>query len=285
MAAPPAAKRLLSRFFEADPAHWGSLAEELQRELTGAIERKQELTANQTWFFHEVAHSRHLYTKAFQQIRAQQYYDGWCDLERAEHGVASLRRNPVFNLKQFHVQTLGDAIEAWQSLYPYRVFLSPEFLIEGHECGICGAQVDPWTDCGHEKGKIYCGQECYHRVAGVKFLGISLVDEPVQKYSVAFLSDESGKKDHYDYSLVKYVADGLLSPFDRFAVHMTRTFHPHEAFSARGPEDGCPCESGRKYVDCCLNKPGVLRPHAQITFWKEPPSTLPRFLLPTGRQS
>lgn len=285
MAALPAAKQLLSRFFEPDPAHWASLAEEMQKELTEAIASKQEVIANQFWFFHEVAHTRHLYTQAFQQIRAQEYYDAWCDLERAEHGVASLRRNRVFNLKQFHVQALEEAIEAWQSLYPYRVFFSPEILIKGHECGICGANVDPWTDCGHEKGKIYCGRECYHRVTGAEFLGISFVDEPVQRYSVAFLKEGEEKKDHYDYSLVKYVADGLLSPFDRFTVHKTRTYHPHEAFSSRGPEDGCPCESGRKYVDCCLNKPGVLRPHAQITFWKKPPPTLPRFLLSSDRHS
>lgn len=283
MAALPTAKRLLSRFFDPNPDHWESLAKELEKELTEAIASKVEVTANQFWFFHKVAHTRHLYTKAFQQIRFQQYYEGWCDLERAEHGVASLRRNRVFNLKQFHVEALGETIEAWQSLYPYRVFLSPEILIKGHECGICGANVDPWTDCGHEKGKIYLGQECYHRVSGVQFLGISFVDEPVQRYSVAFLSDEDGKKDHYDYSLVRYVADGLSSPFDRFRVRKTRTYHPHEVFKDRSPDDACPCESGRKYVNCCLRKPGVLRPHAQISFAKEPPPTLPRFLLPPDR--
>ncbi len=104
---------------------------------------------------------------------------------------------------------------------------------------------------------------------------MSLVRDPVQKYSVPFTSGPDGNTiDHYDYSIVKFLIDRLASPFDEWSYYWTTAYHPHDMFADRDRDGSCPCESGQTYANCCATKPGVMRPHIQFSFEKTPPNEL-----------
>jgi hypothetical protein len=107
----------------------------------------------------------------------------------------------------------------------------------------------------------------------VEFLGTAMTKEPVQKYSVVFLPDPDtgGFKDTYNYSVIRYLVDRLQSPFDGWTFDKTKMRHPHSRYSHVGRNEPCPCESGKKYKNCCLNESGVLRPHVQFHFSNPPP--------------
>jgi len=189
--------------------------------------------------------------------------------------------NRFYDPATFAAQELQLQVTQWQSLYPYKLFVSPAFLHKRKECSICHKVINPWSDCGHEVGRVYVGEECFHIVTEAELLEVSLVLNPVQKYSVANVGrDKAGDVvDEHDYSVVRFVADRLASPFDGWRMHWTYAYHPHELFAQINPDDGCPCESGRAYKSCCLTRPGVIRPHAQIEFEKDPPANLPSSVL------
>jgi hypothetical protein len=246
--------------------------------LDQAIAAGDEDAANHAWFVHKVATVRHAYVLAIELLRKEQYYEGWCALEQVEIGLSTLRKNPFYDLHEFAVLELTALVANWQKLFPYHVFLSPEFAIRREVCSICGGGADPWSSCTHEPGNVYSGKECHRTVTDCELLSISLVRDPVQKYSVARVlsTDSNGKQvDQFDCSPVKFVVDRIRSLFTNWKVTWTKARHPHHLFSDR-PHDGpCPCDSGKLYRECCLSADGVLRPHLQILFEDHPPAHLP----------
>lgn len=245
--------------------------------LADALASQDDDISNRAWFLHKVAETRLAYVECFALMTNAQHYDAWCKLERVEIDLVSLKRNPFYDPKLFCTDALASLVAQWQGIFPYTVFFSPELVKKSKKCSICDATVGPWSGCGHEPGRVYGGRECYRIVQGVELLGISLVTDPVQKYSVAFLSNggDGKPRDHYDYSLVKFIVDRLASPFDGWTTRWIEAYHPHSMFPGQQPEGGCPCGSGRKYSECCLAGPGVIRPHLDIVFDHEPTPSLP----------
>ena len=98
----------------------------------------------------------------------------------------------------------------------------------------------------------------------------------MQKYSVLFLRDERNgtQKDQYNYSLVEYAIKALREPFDAWKVERTTRRQPHSRYADVGRNDPCPCDSGKKYKQCCLREAGVLRPHFQFSFAVQPPDSV-----------
>ncbi|MBV9063594.1 MAG: SEC-C domain-containing protein [Alphaproteobacteria bacterium] len=280
------ARRIQESLANPSPDFWKATIDEAAEELRAAQDANENSAADRFWFLHKVASIRHRYIQCIEEIKAAKYYEAWCDLERVEIELSWLRKNPFYDPKDFDVIALEEQVSNWQSLFPYTIFFSPAFLEKRKECGICRAVVDPWTDCGHEIGKVYGGRECVHMVTKAEPLEISIVLDPVQKYSVAHsvLDKDGNSVDHHDYSPVKFVADRLHSPFDGFRIHKTKAWHPHSRYPETPPENPCPCESGRRYADCCQTKPGVLRPHFQVMFEKPPPSNMPAIVFSEARE-
>jgi hypothetical protein len=259
---------------------WQELEAQTRELLEVTLEGTNEAEANRAWFLNQVVFTRLEFIECVETMRKGAFYDAWCKLEQVEIGLLWLKRNPFLDLKTFGIPEIAQAVSDWQSLYPYKVFFSPEFVIKKRECGICGEAVDPWSSCSHEPGRVYHGKLCHRIVRDVELISISIVKDPVQKYSVAFASEEQqGKRDHYDYSTVKYTLKLVQSSFDRWKPNWTTALHPHSLFARVGPKDGCPCESGRPYADCCMPLPGVRRPHLSVWIDRPLPQGVPNFEL------
>jgi len=260
-----------------DPSFWQKLEADTQRLLQGFIEQRDESNANSAWFASTVIHAYRAFCDAFDLMRSGNYYDAWCLLERIEIALDNLERNSQFADSDFKLECLRQRVEAYQSLFPYKLFFSPEMIVRRHECSICHADVTPWSDCGHEPGVVYMGQCCYRIARDVELLSISLVTNPVQKYSVIrSVSDENGNEyDPNNYSQVAFVVSRLTSPFDGWSAHWTQAYHPHALFPGMADDDPCPCGSGITYSNCCRKRPGVIRPHLHVEFDNPPPSDRP----------
>ena len=240
-----------------------------------AVATGDEAVAKWCWTREEalIAHQR--YQTAFGQIKGGSSYDGWCTLEQAEITLKLVRRHlSSTEWQRLGLDFLATHIQRWQSLFPYKVFISPEIVHHEKQCTICGQVVHLRSGCEHRKGEIYQGRQCQHLVTKPEFVGISFVDKPVQKYSVAFTQDPvtGAPKDHYNYGSVQYVARGLRAPYDGWVAYFAKARHPHSRYEHVGRNDACPCESGLKYEKCCLPESGVLRPHIQIEFELPPES-------------
>lgn len=222
---------------------------------------------------HEQIHAiQEYYLKAFAQMKTGEYYEAWCALEKAENTLSWLLTNyPKFE-EFYELRFINSTLPRLQSLFPYKYFISPEFLIHTKRCSICGTEVSIRNPCGHRIGGVYKGKICHREVSNLEVLGTAIVTNPSQKYSVVFLSDPTTKerKDQYNYSVVRYLISRLADPFDGWSHEVTKRRHPHSRYSFVGRNDKCPCESGKKYKKCCLLTDGVLRPHIQFTFQKKP---------------
>jgi hypothetical protein len=259
---------------------WQELQAQTRELLKAAIAGADEAEANRAWFLDQVALSRLEFIRCVETMRAEAFYDAWCKLEQVEIGLLWLRKNPFLDLHMFGVFELTEMVSNWQILYPYKIFFSPEFVIRKRECGICGEAVDPWSSCSHEPGLVYHGKLCTRTMRDFDLISVSMVTEPVQKYSVAFGSEDGhGKHDNYNYSAVKYALKLVRLPFDRWKPHWTTAFHPHSLFAHLGSKDGCPCESVRSYADCCMQLPGVTRPHLEIWIDRPLPEDAAKFEL------
>jgi SEC-C motif len=248
---------------------WRELDATVTGILSQAVATNQEQLAKWCWTRKQTCEVHSEYAKAFGQLKAGEYYEGWCTLERSEIAIKFLRPHLLGpEWTAFGLESAIQQIERWQSLFPYKIFASPEIVHHEKHCSICNATIGLRSGCAHRKGEIYMGRICSHVITKPEFLGISFVTKPVQKYSVGFMHDPAtGKhKDHYNYSLVRYVAQRLRSPYDGWTAQFTKARHPHERFRSVGRNDPCPCESGLKYKKCCLNEAGVLRPHIQVEF-------------------
>ena len=269
--------RLSEGFDNPDSDFWQELSAEVADQLATYQASGEELWANVCWFLKTVCETRGRFVNSINAIKKGEYFSAWCELERVEIDSMLLLRNAFLDEKEFEVSDLLELIQSWQKTYPYKWFMSPEILHKSVQCGICSRQVTPWGECEHEPGRIYNGVCCHHAVVDVEFVSFSFVQNPVQKYSAIHIrKDEHGHDvEIYKYDIVRFVAERVRSPFDRFQVMWTKLLHPHNLFADRERKGPCPCESGRSYSDCCLENEGVLRPHMQITFAKEPAGNLP----------
>jgi hypothetical protein len=242
-----------------------------------ALARDDQTEAKRLWCLEQVLQTQNLYLAAFSRLKDREFYLAWCDFERVEITLASLERHDTGFWREFRLDFIGTQTAKWQSLYPYKVFTSPE-MIERAECSICGRPTMPRKPCGHILGEIYDGELCCRVVTEIEaVLGIAFVSKPVQKYSVPFKIDpDTGKSyDHYNYGVPEFAASALRVPFDDWNLERTTRRQPHSRFAEVRKDDPCPCESGKNYEDCCLPEEGVLRPHLEFSFAVPPPPDTP----------
>jgi hypothetical protein len=220
------------------------------------------------WCLGRVLECQNHFLSAFENMKAGRFYKAWCDFAECEKQLRLLHPHLPFDDFDFSLKFIETYVARYQSLFPYEWFVSSEFLINEFQCSICGKRMLLRNPCGHKVGEIYDGELCCRVVKGVELLGVAFVKSPLDKTLVPFASRDSGEMgaDTYDYSLVKFLAPNLRSPFDTWEVERTTRPYPHSKFSALGRNDRCPCGSGKKYKRCCLDKPEVLMPHCVFRF-------------------
>lgn len=231
-----------------------------------------QFAAKEMWCYEEIIKIQDKFITSFYQLKAENFYEGWCTLEQVEISIKFLKPHFHDNSDEFHVTYISKCTIQYQSLFPYKIFMSPEILEIEKICNICSKKISIRNPCGHQVGEIYNGKLCGRIVTQAKALGMAMVEEPLQKYSVPFIVDPKGeaKKDHYNYSLIKYLIKRLDSPFHGWAVELTKRRQPHSRYTHVGKNDKCPCGSGKKYKKCCLLEKGVLGPHCVFTFEIQP---------------
>lgn len=227
-----------------------------------AVKNGTETISNSCWIYEQALTAKKEYIKVFNLLKKGAFYDAWCQLERLEILLSTLKdNNNILCAEASGLNTIEKMVSNWQSIYPYKLFASPGFISKYKTCTICGEKVSIRNGCGHKKRKLYNGQICYHSVHELKFLEVSIVSNPAQKYSV--LAPEN-----HDYSQVKYVIDRLESAPGTWDKFETKKLYPRSNFNIKD-DSSCPCQSEKKFGDCCADKGNILVPHIQINFHQD----------------
>lgn len=241
-----------------------------------AVACNDQAKAKLVWCYEQILAIQGNYLSAFRQMKDGSYYNAWCSLERVEIDLHFFEQHCKPESDEYKLRFIEKHTKQYQSLFPYKIFLSPEVLVLEKKCSICHKPISIRNSCGHRVGEIYDGEMCGREITKVEPLGMAFVETPVQKYSVPFLVDPetSQSHDHYNYALIRYLIERLRDPFDAWDIRWTKRRHPHSRYKHVGRNESCPCGSGKKYKSCCLRESGVLRPHCEFIFFVPPPEHL-----------
>ncbi|MCD9480489.1 hypothetical protein [Photobacterium phosphoreum] len=249
--------------------------DELKKRKEQAQVCNNEEVANAYWREIEAIELNITFIKCFGHLKAKQYRTAWNLLERCEINCKFLIENSTTEFqKKKRVSFIQEFIVKFQSLFPYCVFVSPGFKVGFYTCGICGHKVRPRSRCKHKKGKVYNGQLCLHEGHELEPIEISIVDKPVQKYSV--MHDDST----LDFSLLDYLMEVLNCAFEYWDYVKTKMSFPRERFATFTSDDLCPCKSGSYFKDCCESKSEIEIPHIDFIFTKEIPDDKEKIKFP-----
>jgi len=223
----------------------------LEKEKTKAKTQRNESRANFIWLLQESLKVQKTYIEAFNRITSKDYYNAWCNLESCEISLKNINYNFPAWSDCFGLSFIQRNVVQYQQLFPYVFFASPEILEHKVRCSICGKTYTLSSHCNHELGRVYNGELCYRIIEKPEFCGISLVTNPIQKFSVVFPEDNN-----FDYSLLEFFHDKLNSPLEIWLLEHFEVFLPFWSERIILPEVKCLCGSQKLFVDCCLKKPG-----------------------------
>jgi hypothetical protein len=247
---------------------WDSLSSAKKRAVANADERMAKVC----WCLEQIARAQDHFVGGFQQAKRDEFYGFWQALEQAELALHFLKRHYPISDKQFGLAHIASHTPRFQDLFPYMIFLSPGMVVEAAECSVCRAPITIRGGCGHEIGEVYRGEMCSRMITKVEMLEVSMVENPVQKYSVPFGPDVT-----YDYGGVRYVVLGLRSPWHPWSYTAAYPDAVNPPFPGAPEQLPCPCGGRLSYRNCCLQKARG-RVHYEVVFSVKPPDGLPRFL-------
>nr|WP_315245765.1 SEC-C domain-containing protein [uncultured Flavobacterium sp.] len=227
-----------------------------------------ESEAKELWIFEQIVEIHKDYNEAFKLLKKRDYYNAWCKLEKIEISFHFLKKHFPFNKTQYKLYFIEKAIRNLQIIFPYRIFSSMEMVEKEKKCSVCGEILKLRSPCGHRPGEIYGGEICFREITDFEIIGIALVENPVNKYSVAFIkgSETEEQKDHYDYSTLDYLMRIINQPYQPWDLVVHNILLPHSNYFNVKEEDACPCGSGKNYQDCCLGQKGVKGLHYEFIY-------------------
>lgn len=241
------------------PIDYAKIAEALKAKKAEALSESDEALAKEIWILEKISAIQKNYLEAFTKIKGKDFYNAWCQLEKAEIDLLFLRKHFGIKGNQFNLEFIDKAINKFQSIFPYRFFFSTEIIEKEKICSICGEKYKLRNSCGHISGEIYQGKMCSWKVTDFEMVGVAIVENPAHKYAVAFFRGEDSEvEDNYDYSSIEYLINVISDPFEDWDVELVYKYVDHNYFKSYDPSEPCPCNQSEKpYKDCCLSKKGV----------------------------
>lgn len=259
-------KNRLSNIHELSYDSLTELHQELQKEKEECVKDNNQEKAKELWICQTIIEIHKLYQNTFKLLKDKSYYEGWCQLERIEITISGLKRHFQYNKNELFLWYIERSVTNLQVIFPYRIFASVETLKKKKQCSVCNQEISIRNPCGHIIGEIYNGEMCHRIVTEAEVLGISMVENPGNKYSVAFLTDEkTGKQiDQYNYQTIEYLFRHIHSPYEIWDLEVSERQVKKSDYGNIGRNDKCTCNSGKKFKKCCGLKIGEKYPHYEF---------------------
>lgn len=230
------------------------------------VKRDKQKDAKQVWIYQTIIEIHRLYLNAFKLLKEKNHYEGWCQLERIEITISCLKRHFQFDKSEYRLWHIEKTVKNLQVIFPYRIFASSEILKKKKKCSICDKEISIRKSCGHVVGEIYNGEMCHQIVTEAEVLGVSLVENPGNKYAVTFLKDEQTNEqiDQYNYTTVDYLFENISDPYEHWDLKVSQQIIRKGDYGNISRNEPCSCGSGKKFKKCCGMKIGKKFPHYEF---------------------
>ncbi len=231
------------------------------------VKKDDQTGAKKVWVLQTIAKIHRDYLDAFTLLKSKEYYDGWCKLEKVEITISSLKKHFSYDKQQYFLWHIEKSIANLQVLFPYRLFASTEYVYKKVKCTTCNTVTSLRNPCGHIVGEIYNGEMCMRAVVEAEIIGIAVVENPGNKYSVMHRTDNDGD-DNLNYKAVDFLFKQVESPYQHWDLEVSQREHTKEDYGNIGRNDLCSCGSQKKFKKCCSVYVGKKYPHYSILYEK-----------------
>ncbi|PFA60041.1 YecA family protein [Bacillus sp. AFS015896] len=242
------------------------LRSNILEELSGlkiiAVNRGDQAEAKNIWCLEQVYKVINHFITAYKQLVDKEYFEAWCELDRADINLHFLRRHLDYTGNKYNLEFIEKNIFQLQKLFPYKYFLSRESIIEKWTCSICNQVIKLRNPCNHKVGEIYNGELCSRVARDIKILGVALVTNPFDKYTVLFPEDKE-----YNYAKLEYLMKYWTSPYEKWELLISEDLN--DEYRNLGRNDFCICNSGKKYKKCCLKTGEDKHIHQKLLFMEK----------------
>ena len=223
------------------------------------VSKNLQNEAKKLWIYEQIITIHKEYNLCFKLLKEKSYYSAWCKLETIEIYFSNLQRHFSYNETKYKLFHIEKSVKNLQTVYPYRLFTSHEIVEKETKCSVCDKKTLIRNNCGHKVGEIYNGKMCHKIVTDFEVLGFAIVENPVDKYTVLFSTDPNTnkKKDQYNYAALDYFISVVSNPYEPWDLIVHDKYLPHENFKNHRADDYCPCNSSKKYGECCLEEKGI----------------------------
>ena len=226
------------------------------------VEAGNQEKAKHIWCLEQILKIKTLFIEAFNLMKNNDFEKAWYNLDRCDIELSFLKHHFNYNNNEFDLLFIEKEIPKYQELFPYDYFSSRETIESDFTCSICGSSMGIRNKCRHKVGEIYNGEMCYRIVNNIELLGISIVKNPFDKYTILHVEGTE-----YNYSLLENLMEYLNSPFEEWGydIELKRwNYKKTSLYKNVGRNDKCPCGSGKKFKKCCLQK---YNPVKHYRFW------------------
>ncbi|GAM12865.1 SEC-C metal-binding domain-containing protein [Mesobacillus selenatarsenatis] len=232
-----------------------------------ALDNSDQDLAKNIWCLEQVYIVIAHYLNAFRHLHEKDFFEAWCQLDRAEIELSFLRRHFDYSGNKYNLGIIENHVLQLQKMFPYQYFFSRESVVKKWYCSICNEEISLRKSCGHKVGEIYNGEQCCRVAGDIEFLGIALVTDPFDKYTVIF-----PKGLDYNYSMLESLMVNFKDPFQIWELSITKKLKVE--YEGAGKNRPCICNSGKKYKMCCLKSGNDLYDHYHINFFVDAPTTI-----------
>lgn len=152
--------------------------------------------------------------------------------------------------RRIEVSDLLELLCSFETLYPYSVFASSEYIITRSHCSICGKSMQS-LDCQHIRGDLYWGQVAIEIIDDIKeFQAVCLVSHPEDKRCILELSDDT-RSELEKFKKIDQFLELRQPLLQNFSVTTKIETRMREDIRIVGRNAPCSCGSGLKFKKCC----------------------------------
>lgn len=206
----------------------------------------------------------------FTMLQNKEYKNSWSKLQDCLDISKHIGKYTEIE-DRLEISEIVNLLISYESLYPYTIFASSEFVITKSHCSICGKSMQS-LDCPHIRGNLYWGKVATAVVDEIKtFQAVCIVSHPEDKRCVMELSDDTRSEQEKFAKLDQFLE--LHLPFlQNFSVATRTEYRMRDDIKIVGRNQPCPCGNGLKFKKCCgknlyyQHERNIVRPLSIVKF-------------------
>lgn len=185
----------------------------------------------------------------FTMLQNKEYKNSWSKLQDCMDISKHIGKYTEVE-ERLEIPEIVHLLISYESLYPYTIFASSEFVVTKSHCSICGKSMQS-LDCPHIRGNLYWGEVATEVVDEIKkFQAVCIVSHPEDKRCVMELSNDTRSEQEKFAKLDQFLE--LHLPFlQNFSVATRTECRMRDDIKIVGRNQLCPCGSGLKFKKCC----------------------------------